>query len=74
MEALAGLMTKAPDYVLAISGIIASLTVLTALTPTKLDDKCLGVLTKYVNMLLKLCNIGAGNIFANKNKDDKGKY
>ena len=74
MDAIAGLMTKAPDYVLAISGIIASLTVLTALTPSKLDDKCLGVLTKYVNMLLKLCNIGAGNIFANNNKDDKGKY
>ena len=74
MDAIAGLMTKAPDYVLAISGIIASLTVLTALTPTKLDDKCLGVLTKYVNMLLKLCNMGAGNILANKNKDDRGKY
>ena len=74
MEAIAGLMAKAPDYVLAISGIIASLTVLTALTPTKRDDKCLGVLTKYVNMLLKLCNMGAGNILANKNKDDRGKY
>jgi hypothetical protein len=74
METIAGLMAKAPDYVLAISGIIASLTVLTALTPTKLDDRCLGVLTKYVNVVLKLCNLGAGNVLANKNKDDKGKY
>ena len=74
MEAIAGLMTKAPEWLLAISGIVTALTALTILTPTKLDDKCLGVLTKYVNMLLKLCNMGAGNILANKNKDDKGKY
>ena len=73
MEAIAGIMKQAPDYLVAISGIIASLTVLTALTPTKLDDKALGVATKYVNMLLKLANMGAGNVLANKNKDDKGK-
>ncbi len=73
MEAIAGIMKQAPDYLVAISGIIASLTVLTALTPTKLDDKALGVATKYVNMLLKLANMGAGNVLSNKNKDDKGK-
>lgn len=73
MEVIAGLMKQAPDYLMAISGIIASLTVLTALTPTKVDDEVLGKATKYLNMLLKLCNMGAGNILANKNKDDKGK-
>ena len=36
MDGLVGLMAKAPDYLVAISGIIASLTVLTAITPTKM--------------------------------------
>ena len=73
MDAVAGIMAKAPDYLVAISGIIASLTVLTALTPTKIDDKWLGKATGAINFLLKIANVGAGNILANKNKDDKGK-
>ena len=70
MESIVGLMAKAPDYLIAISGIIASLTVLTAITPTKLDDKWLGKATAGVNFLLKLANIGAGNIGKNKNQDE----
>ena len=70
MEALVGLMAKAPDYLVAISGIIASLTVLTAITPTKIDDKWLGKATAGVNFLLKIANFGAGNVGFNKNKDD----
>jgi len=70
MESIVGLMGKAPDYLIAISGIIASLTVLTAITPTKLDDKWLGKATVGVNFLLKLANIGAGNIGKNKNQDE----
>jgi hypothetical protein len=69
MEALVGLMAKAPDYLMAISGIIASLTVLTALTPTQVDDKWLGKATGGINFLLKIANVGAGNIGFNKNKD-----
>jgi hypothetical protein len=71
MDGLVGLMAKAPDYLVAISGIIASLTVLTALTPTKVDDKWLGKATGAVNFLLKIANVGAGNVGFNKNKDDK---
>jgi len=70
MDGLVGLMAKAPDYLVAISGIIASLTVLTAITPTKLDDKWLGKATVGVNFLLKIANVGAGNVGFNKNKDD----
>jgi hypothetical protein len=70
MEGIVGLMAKAPDYLIAISGIIASLTVLTAITPTKLDDKWLGKATVGVNFLLKLANMGAGNVGFNKNKDE----
>jgi hypothetical protein len=71
MDGLVGLMAKAPDYLVAISGIIASLTVLTALTPTKVDDKWLGKATGAINFLLKIANVGAGNVGFNKNKDDK---
>jgi hypothetical protein len=70
MEAIAGLMGKAPDYLIAISGIVTSLTILTALTPTKLDDKWLGKATGAINFLLKIANIGAGNIGKNKNQDE----
>ena len=71
MESIVGLMAKAPDYLVAISGIIASLTVLTAITPTQLDDKWLGKATAGVNFLLKIANIGAGNIGKNKNQDEE---
>ena len=71
MEAIVGLMAKAPDYLVAISGIIASLTVLTAITPTQLDDKWLGKATVGVNFLLKIANIGAGNVGKNKNQDEE---
>ena len=74
METIAGLMTQAPSWLLAISGVISALTAVTLLTPTKLDDQALGVATKYVNLLLKLMNMGAGNILKNKNLDEKGKY
>ena len=70
MDGLVGLMAKAPDYLVAISGIIASLTVLTAITPTKIDDKWLGKATAGVNFLLKIANFGAGNVGFNKNKED----
>ena len=65
MEALAGLIGKAPDYL-----IVTSLTILTALTPTKLDDKWLGKATGAINFLLKIANVGAGNIGKNKNQDE----
>ena len=74
MEGLMGFMAKAPDYLIAISGVIASLTVITAITPTKLDDKWLGKATGAINFLLKIANMGAGNVGFNKNKDaDKAK-
>lgn len=74
MDTIAGLMAQAPSWLLAISGVISALTAVTLLTPTKLDDQALGAATKYVNFLLKLMNIGAGNILKNKNLDEKGKY
>jgi len=70
MEAIAGLMTKAPDYLIAITGIISALSVLTAMTPTTIDDRILGKATGVVNFLLKIANIGSLNIGKNANKDE----
>ena len=70
MEAIAGLIAKVPDYLVAISGIITSLTVLTAITPSRVDDRWLGKATGAVNFLLKIANVGAGNVGKNKNKDE----
>jgi len=68
MEIVADVIKQAPDWLLAISGIITALTAFTALTPSKIDDKTLGVASKYVNIALKVLNVGAGNVLSNKNK------
>jgi hypothetical protein len=43
---------------------VAAVTAITALTPTKADDKILG-------FALKVLNFCAGNVLKNTNKDDK---
>jgi len=58
-------------YLTAISGVVTAATVITAMTPTKLDDKYIGYLAKGTNMLLKILNNLAGNVAKNKNADDK---
>jgi hypothetical protein len=50
--------------VAAVTGIITACTAITALTPTKADDKILG-------FALKVLNFCAGNVLKNTNKDDK---
>lgn len=71
MELIAVLISKAPDWLIALSGVVTALTGFTALTPSKLDDEVLGKATKYVNMALKFANVGAGNVGQNKNKDEE---
>jgi hypothetical protein len=70
MELILSLVSQAPDWLVAIAGVVTALTGITALTPSKLDDKYLGHATKYVNIALKFANMGAGNVGQNKNKDD----
>lgn len=66
MEAILNFVTSASfgDWLIAISGLVAACTAITALTPTKVDDKV-------VNMILKVLNFFAGNFAKNKNADDK---
>ena len=70
MELIAVFISQAPDWLIALSGVVTALTGFTALTPSKLDDEVLGKATKYVNIALKFANMGAGNVGQNKNKDD----
>jgi len=70
MEIIVGIVKQAPDWLLAISGLVTALTAFTAMTPSKLDDAVLGKATKYVNILISFANMGAGNVGKNKNADD----
>jgi hypothetical protein len=69
MEAIIGLMSKMPEWFVALSGVVTACTAVTALTPSKMDDKAFGMLTKFINMALKVMNIMAGNVMKNENKD-----
>ena len=50
------------DYVLPITAVITAATAITAVTPTKTDDKI-------INFVLGVLNFLAGNFLKNKNKD-----
>ena len=49
-------------WIAAVTGIVTACTAITALTPTKSDDKI-------VNFILTILNVVSGNIGKNRNKD-----
>ena len=51
-------------YVAPITAVVTAATAVTALTPTKVDNKI-------IDIVLRILNILAGNFLMNKNKDDK---
>ena len=57
-------LAMVPDWLNGIFGLVTAATAITAMTPTKTDDKI-------INVILKVLNICAGNFGANRNADDK---
>ena len=56
------LFTNILQYVAPVTGVITAATAVTAITPTRSDDKI-------INIILKILNIVAGNVLKNANKD-----
>lgn len=52
------------EYVAPVTAVITAATAITAITPTKIDNKI-------IDIVLRILNILAGNFLMNKNKDDK---
>ena len=64
MDTILNLVDGAPAWVSAITALVTAATAITALTPTKTDDKA-------ISFILRILNLVAGNIGKNKNKDDE---
>jgi len=64
MQMLLDFFEAFPAWLTAITTLISAATAVTALTPTKTDDK-------YVSLVLRVLNILAGNVAKNRNADDK---
>jgi len=58
------LIDSMPAWISAITALVTAATAVTALTPTKSDDKVIG-------MILKVLNLVAGNVGKNTNADDE---
>lgn len=64
VEQIMLIVDQLPPWITAVTGVVAAASAITALTPTKTDDKI-------VSGILKVLNFLALNIFKNKNADDK---
>lgn len=62
MDTVLEFLNTGSPWVLAVTGVVTASTAITALTPSKVDDKV-------INFILKVLNFLAGNVFRNKNKD-----
>jgi len=62
MEFIMSTLETFPIWLQGITAVVTAATAITALTPSKADDRAIG-------WLLKMLNILAGNVFKNRNKD-----
>lgn len=63
LEIITSVLNGADQWIPAITGVVTAATAITALTPTKADNKI-------INAILKVLNFVAGNVLKNKNADD----
>ncbi len=63
MESFNDLIDQFPAWLVAITAVVTAATAVTALTPTKADDKFLAAVLRVLNVL-------AGNVGRNRNADD----
>ena len=63
MDMIFALFDALPGWLNAITALVTAATAVTALTPTKTDDK-------YVSIALRVLTTIAGNVGKNKNADD----
>ena len=63
IETITEILNAAPVWLVAITGVISAASAVTALTPTKTDDKI-------INAILKVLNVLSLNVGKNKNADD----
>ena len=64
MDIVLNFFDSAPSWVAAVTGVVTACTAITAITPTKTDDKI-------ISFILRILNLCAGNIGKNINKDDR---
>jgi|TARA_R100000482_G_scaffold122307_2_gene69716 hypothetical protein len=64
MDIVLNFFDSAPSWVAAVTGVVTACTAITAITPTKTDDKI-------ISFILRILNLCAGNIGKNVNKDDR---
>ncbi|WP_181892951.1 hypothetical protein [Falsiruegeria mediterranea] len=63
MQHILDVVNAAPAWLHAVTGLVTAATAVTALTPTRSDDKVVGVTLRVLNLL-------AGNVGRNRNADD----
>lgn len=63
IDIILGVIDAMPAWIHALTGLMAAATLLTALTPTRHDDAV-------VDLILRILNLLAGNVGANRNADD----
>ena len=62
MDMILAFFDALPAWINAITALVTAATAITALTPSKVDDK-------YASMVLKVLNTIAGNVLKKKNAD-----